>query len=528
MVGLFKKACAVLAGATVAVLHAPVVAPASEVPITWEDCPVTVTDPRAECGQVEVPQDYADPTGATINVGFVRVPAGNPTVRRGVLFGNPGGPGGDAYSYFGSDSIAQWPKELSDEWDLVAVQPRGLQGSTPLQCDVPNPASPMEALSSVAQAVTNQGGFNRAACDQHAAGYSATITTENTARDWEQVRIALGEDRISILGLSYGTLLGSTYATLFPAQVDRLVLDSAVDPSLMWNGVMAAQKHGYEGALNDYFAWVADNHERFGMGDTPLKAYQYWSNRVVEESGTNPTIAPPPAQVGDLPPALLSSGQLGADALTSSGKLRVEGEGVVSRLLNPGANQVNSPLLINTRLLLPLPKEWETLASMTNGTFTPEEAEVSEELANLHLLNASTGMQMQAIQMCNENTVAPNVSWLPTYVWANFITGDIFDAPPAMIASGAFCNGAPALTTPVELNGSELETRPLLIQGTGDPQTPYHLHHNMADSMNAHVLTVHGPGHGHVGFGNEKVDNHVVNYLRNGHIDAAETTGFFG
>ena len=79
------------------------VPPADAAPaITWETCPAQVTDPSAQCGRIDVPMYHSDPTGETISVGFVRVPAASGTAH-GTLFGNPGGPGGDAYSYFGDN-----------------------------------------------------------------------------------------------------------------------------------------------------------------------------------------------------------------------------------------------------------------------------------------------------------------------------------------------------------------------------------------------------------------------------------------
>src|SRR5699024_8706807 len=113
---------------------APAATAAPAQPLTWEACPGQVTDPTAECGRLHVPMPHSDPAGPTISVGFVRVPAASGAAR-GTLFGNPGGPGGDAYSYFGNPEALSWPAGIVDEWDRVAVQPRGLPGSTPVDCN---------------------------------------------------------------------------------------------------------------------------------------------------------------------------------------------------------------------------------------------------------------------------------------------------------------------------------------------------------------------------------------------------------
>ncbi|WIM68609.1 alpha/beta fold hydrolase [Corynebacterium breve] len=497
--------------------------------IAWEHCPVHVDATNAECGRIEVPMHYDDPDGPKVSLGFLRIKAEAPGARRGVLFGNPGGPGGDAYSYFGTkDGYFSWPQDIRNEWDLIAVQPRGLAHSSPLNCEVDEPADPIQAMQLSSDAVLNAGGFSRAACEKSHPGFTSSITTENNARDWNEVRRALGEDQISIMGLSYGTYLGSAFATMYPQNTDRVVLDSAMDPALAWQGTIKVQKAGYEKTLHSYFEWVAANNDRFGMGDTPLKAYQYWSNKVVAETGTNPTVVPPPAQVGDLPPGLEFAGQAGADALTSSGKARVEGEGIVSRMLNPGANQAYSPLLAATRQLVPAPHFWEELAKATNGTgdlLAPQE--LSDELAAEMTAQATASSQLQAIQLCNENVYPADHSMIPAAVWANYVTGDIFDAPPALAAAGAMCNGTGPVTGLVPLDGSRLRIRPLQVQGTNDPQTPYQYRGGISEPMGTHLVTVHGPGHGHVGFGNKVVDQIVIDYLRGGEVSVTDAPGYF-
>lgn len=485
--------------------------------ITWEDCPEPVTDPTAECGRIDVPMYYSDPEGATISVGFVRVPAADQANRRGVLFGNPGGPGGDAYGYFGNPENMAWPGEITGEWDRVAVQPRGLSGSTPVQCDQLAPDYTDVDI------VTREGAFVRDSCEIGTPGYTASLTTENTAEDWEQVRRALGEERISIMGLSYGTFLGSVYATKYPQHTDKVVLDSGMDPNQAWNGVMDAQEGGYIGALHDFLGWVAERNDVYGLGTTPLAVYQAWSAKVVAESGTNPTVVPPPARIGDIPPGLEWAGQAAADIMTATGGTRVEVEGLSSRAANPGAIQSQSPTLAITRGLIPAPAQWDTLARIINGTEpVPETAVASDETM---LEDFVTSLNMQRLIMCNENQVPPNPADVLPYAWTAFITGDIFSLPSHSFSSGAACSGAPAVTGVPAVDGSALETRPLQIQATGDPQTPYAHHGPLAEAMDSHVITVHGPGHGQVGFGNAAVDEAVVEYLRTGRTEVTDVPG---
>lgn len=524
------RSCAALAAGlslTLAPVATAQTAPTSQ-QIRIVPCPPHVTVESAQCGEIDVPMDYADPEGEQITLGFLRVPAENPEARRGVLFGNPGGPGGDAYSYFGIEGAVLWPEEINDEWDRIAVQPRGLQHSTPLECAEPAMDTPLDAARVQAESTLSFGGLVRDLCEQTRPGYTRTITTETNARDWNAVREALGEDEISIMGLSYGTYIGSTYATLYPEHTNRVVLDSAMDPTVSWEQLLAEQQHGYQGALNDYFTWVAANDETYHMGDTPLKAYQYWSNEIAKETGTNPTVAPPPAQVGDLPPELAFTGQAGADALTATGAARVEAEGIVSRAMNPGASQANSELYLATHQLAPAPQAWDTLARVTNGSFEAPEDAGEPDPALIEEMQAQqiAGSQLQAVQICNESISAPDYSLLPAAFWAQH-TGDLFTLPFATYGSGLGCNGAGPVTTGVELDGSQLENQPLQFNATGDPQTPYDGRFGIAEPMLSHLVTIHGPGHGHVGMGNPAVDEQVVRFLQTGELGPVDQPGFF-
>lgn len=484
--------------------------------ISWEQCPAQVTVPAAECGRIDVPMEYADPAGPTISVGFVKIPATGQS--RGTLFGNPGGPGGDAYGYFGNDQVFSWPDAITSEWDRVAVQPRGLPGSTPLQCPSTANADPVRGQLS-------SGAVIREGCDADMPGYAASLTTSNTAEDWEMVRRSLDLEQISIMGLSYGTFLGSLYASRYPQHTDRVVLDSAMSPSLAWAGIMGSQQAGYEQALHNFLAWTAERNDTYGLGDTPLAVYQSWSRKVVEESGTNPTVVPPPAQAGDIPPGLEWAGQSGADLLTATGKTRVELDGIVSRAQNPGAVQATSPTLGMTRALLPRPTAWDTLAKMIGGADAPGSPELSEQEQAEMADAQATAVLMQNSIMCNENTVAANPADLPVYAWSAFVTGDPFTVPNALYTSGAGCSGLQPSRGPELLDGSPLTTRPLQIQGTGDPQTPYQYSGELHERMNTQLVTVHGPGHGHVALGNPAVDDIVVEYLRTGVSPATEAPG---
>ncbi|MGW4750535.1 alpha/beta fold hydrolase, partial [Streptomyces sp. NPDC004290] len=85
------------------------------------------------------------------------------------------------------------------------------------------------------------------------------ISTVDEARDIDRIRGALGEDRLSAWGVSYGTYVGAVYNQLFPHSTDRVVLDSNDDPdptrvSRAW---LAGYETGVEDTFPEFAAWAA-------------------------------------------------------------------------------------------------------------------------------------------------------------------------------------------------------------------------------------------------------------------------------
>ena len=83
------------------------------------------------------------------------------------------------------------------------------------------------------------------------------MTTENVARDMDSIRAAFGVAKINYFAFSYGTYIGQVYATLFPARVRRMVLDSTVDPTGVWYSDNIGQDYAFQGRMDAFFAWVA-------------------------------------------------------------------------------------------------------------------------------------------------------------------------------------------------------------------------------------------------------------------------------
>ena len=339
------------------------------------------------------------------------------------------------------------------------------------------------------------------------------------------VRRALGEEKIDIAGTSYGTYLGSAYATKYPEHTGKVLLDSGMSPKLAWNGIFASQQRGYEKGLHDLFGFIAKNDAKYHLGSTPLQVYEKWSQKVAREAGVRPTVLPPNAKIGDLPPGLEFAGQPGADIMTATGPLRVQAEFLSQKIQQPNAVQVSSPLLGMTRLLVPIPAQWDAFAKHLNGS-EPMDAEQSDpEALRKEQESLAQAMNMQNLIVCNENTVPGNPLLYPSYLWANFVSADPFTLINSLYGSGAGCGGRAPVTGQAPLDGSKLATKPLQIQATGDPQTPYQYHTSLSKPMQSRVVTVHGPGHAHFASQNKVVDDIGVHYLRTGEVTTADAPG---
>ena len=478
--------------------------------ITQEDCPEYVNKPGTSCGRMDVPMDYSNPDGKKISVGFIKAAATKPEKRRGVLFINPGGPGGSVYHQFTTvegypDTTPRWPKEVREEWDIVGVQPRGLEGSTKLECEEVN-AGPIDQIQ-------RYGGLIKDACDAKMPGYAATLTTENTARDWDQVRQAMREEKISIYGNSYGTVLGSMYATTFPEHTDKVVLDSGYNP----DNDHSEQVDGFRKAAHDFFGWVSQHDDVYHMGTTPRAVYKSWAERVRQETGVTPTFPPPAAEEEDLPDALGSTGSIGTEAMTRVDPTAVKAEGLLTQLTHPGSKQNQSASMQLLRMGLSQPALWPWVAgklSSTEPVTLPDKVlEALSEVGNMPLMVE-----------CNDRAHPVHLDRMISGLWGQTVIGDPF-SDIDLTSSGMTCSGITPEHPAPDITGEKLAVRPLQIQGTSDPNTPYETFNKMATAMRSHVLTVDGPGHVQISTDNPQLGPVITEYLRTGTVNQTRIPG---
>ena len=224
-------------------------------PIEWKPCDGS-TNTEVECGNIEVPFDYADPEQGSFVLFVKKHNAANPVERIGSMMVNPGGPG------FGGSSLADdaqyyFSQDLIDRFDIIAWDPRGTGESTPaVDCvdtfdeyfglDSP-PETPDEkqALIDASQAFNDK-------CDENSGTILPYISTKASAQDINSLRLALGEEKVTFFGFSYGSELGTTWATMFPETVRAIVVDGAVDPNASSTQEGMNQAKGFEGQLSTF------------------------------------------------------------------------------------------------------------------------------------------------------------------------------------------------------------------------------------------------------------------------------------
>ncbi len=458
--------------------HAQLAHPDLGAPIQWRPCRAP---PSAECGELAVPIDYSKPENGVATIALIRFRGSGAKI--GSLLMNPGGPGGSGVQ-FTAGILKDLPQPLRERFDIVGFDPRGVGLSRPaVRCnsDAENDrerADPQVDYSpaGVAHIEQTTKEFVQRCVDEMGKEFLANAGTASVVKDMDALRGALGDDKLTYVGFSYGTELGTQYAEAFPQRVRAMVLDGAVDPAVQPMDSMLRQSEAFQKAFNDFVADCAKSPD-CPLGTDPAKAVDEFHSLV------NPLVAKP-APTKD--PRELSY----PDAVTA----------VTSSLYSPGF--------------------WEKLTSGLTALRNGAPADDLLELADDYWGRDRDGRYDNSSDAFNAITCVDTAVPTDPPPWEAFDKSRREVSP--WDSYGEFTGYAPrgpCAFWPVPATGrphraSAPGVAPILvISTTGDPATPYTDGVHLAEQLNASLLTVEGTQHTAAFYGDACVDDIVVEYL---------------
>jgi pimeloyl-ACP methyl ester carboxylesterase len=243
--------------------------------LDWSDCGAPF-----ECATLKVPLDYTNPGGELIDLALIRLPAEDQAGKVGSLLVNPGGPGASGVEFVQGSAQSLYSDALRQKFDIVGFDPRGVGQSTAVNCldgaglDRLNALDPTPDTPQEREALIDGAKQFDQACETHSGKLLPFMSTADAARDMDRIRIALGEEKLTYFGFSYGTFLGTVYAGLFPQNIRALVLDGAIDPLATFEQRNATQAEGFSRALNAFFdSCKADQSCAFYNNGDPAGAF---------------------------------------------------------------------------------------------------------------------------------------------------------------------------------------------------------------------------------------------------------------
>ncbi|MFD4369957.1 alpha/beta hydrolase [Rhodococcus sp. NPDC058521] len=459
------------------------------VEVQWSACPDGVENPedgpsQLQCATVSVPLDYADPDGRQIDISISRLPSRNPDARRGVLLLNPGGPGGTGLDQPKFLASLGMPQSVRDSYDLIGMDTRGVGHSSPIGCGftddleyygaVPPYAFDKEAFAE--QAATAEEVAER--CATNDDGRLRHVTTANMARDLDRIRAALGEEKASFLGYSYGSALGAAYASMFPETSDRIVLDSNIGDTHLDRDGLRRYSRGMEETFPDFAEWAATQHDRFGLGRTPKDVRDTYFD-LAERLDRTPV------------------------------------DGINGRAFR-----------LATFVTLYNPESYETAAQTWQSLLQPNEAEPTPDPPTSGELSPNDNSWSVFLAVtCNDVEWTGDVAAYRQSVADDRVAYPLFGAAAANILPCAYWKSAP--TEPPVTIENDGPANVLIAQNRRDPVTPLRGGQLLDEKFGkrSRLLTVDGSGHGVYVLGKNKCAQDVVtDYLVEGTMVESDTT----
>lgn len=444
-----------------------------------------------QCAVLDVPLDYAEPEGETIELALIRAEARKKDERIGSLVFNFGGPGGSGITSL--PGAASEYAALRDRYDLVSFDPRGVGRSAPVLCEDDkqldayyasdsSPSTPAQE-----KAFLDGGAKYRQACEAKSGKVLPHVGTENAARDLDRIRQALGDEKLHYFGISYGTELGGVYAHLFPKNVGRAVFDAVVDPTKNSEQGALGQAKGFQLALGNFAQDCVDRGDACLLQGSTAKEIEANIIKLQKELAAKPI-----AGSGD---------RLLTESAATNGIAFALYSKEAWPLLEQGLDEAEGG---QGQLLL-------AMSDALNGR------DPKGYYSNIGAANTAINCADSKDRYTLEQTKAK----LPEFRAASPVFGDFLGW--AMMG----CTDWPvtgAWSTPdVSAPGSA----PILVIGnTGDPATPYEGARKMVERLGPGVgveLTYKGEGHGAYNSGDPCVQRAVNAYLLDGKVPPANT-----
>ncbi|MEU6389663.1 alpha/beta hydrolase [Streptomyces sp. NPDC046939] len=482
-----------------AALTATATAPASARPdaapaLDWQPCarPDLGGPAHQECATLPVPLDYRDPSGPHLSLAVSRVRSERPAERRGVLMVVPGGPGGSGVQRL-TQKGAALQRSLGGAYDLVALDPRGVGGSTRASCGLPAADRELTALRSWPSATgaidANVDRSRRTAdlCARNGGPVLRSFTSANQVRDMDLLRRALGESKLSAWGTSYGAYIAATYAQKFPHRTDRWVIDSVADPDpeRLAQGWMRNFSRAADDRFPDFAAWASDPAREVRLGEDPAAVRQLFLDVA--------------ARLDSVPKESTTPG------------VPLTGNRLRQALQNALYSDANFPAL--ARLI--------DAARSTDLEVRP----VLPPDVSGPLPDAYAAVTISVI--CNDVSWPKGRAAIDTYrreVAADRARHPLTAGFPANITPCSFWKWAPA-EKPTRIT-SHGPSNVLMVQNRRDPATPYFGALKMREALGERVRTVSvdGGGHGvYLGTGNACANRTVTDYLLTGERPRRDT-----
>lgn len=453
--------------------------------LAWRSCGA----PGFECTTMKAPLDYDDPSAGDVKLAVARKKATGPGPRIGSLLVNPGGPGGSAVGYLQAYAGVGYPAEVRARYDMVAVDPRGVARSEPVECLT---GREMDAYTETDITPDNKretdelvDAYKKFAegCGRRSPQVLRHVSTVEAARDMDILRAALDDQKLNYVGASYGTFLGATYAGLFPQRVGRMVLDGALDPSITARKLNEDQTAGFETAFQSFAK------DCVRQSDCPLGGRGASPEQVGENlSAFFERLDADPIPTGD------ADGRKLTESLATTG--------VIAAMYDESAwPQLREAL---TRAMKD--KNGAGLLALSDSYY---ERDADGHYANLMYANAAVNCLDLPAAFTSPEQVEESI---PTFEKASPVFGD------GLAWAALNCAYWPVKPTGEPHRIEAKGAAPILVVGTTrDPATPYTWAQSLAEQLSsATLLTYVGDGHTAYGRGSVCIDSTINRYLLEG------------